>query len=94
MIIYRCYQVYVWIALKIADMRVYVFLCESHALFTEPASTDFNKFFFKIGSYSTIHTFKNYFTTIFLIFNNKQYPNRPKKKICPRWSHNNCTGTN
>ena len=47
------------------------FLCGSRALFTEPASMDFNKFFFKTESHDTIHTFKNYFTTVFSIFNNK-----------------------
>ena len=34
----------------------------------------------KNGSYGTIHTFKNYFTTIFLVFSfqqNKLYLNRP-----------------
>ena len=42
-----------------------------------PVSTDFIKFFFKIRSYGTIHTFKNYFVTVFLVFNNKWYPNKP-----------------
>ena len=28
----------------------------------------FNKFFFKTESYDTIHTFKNYFVTVFLVF--------------------------
>ena len=41
-----------------------------------PASTFFLKKNFKIGSHNTIHTFKNYFTTVFLILSNKQYPNR------------------
>ena len=31
---------------------------------------------FKTGSHETIHTFKNYFATVFLIFSNKQYSNR------------------
>ena len=52
------------------------FLCRSYALFTRPASTNFSKFFFKIRSHSTINTFKNYFATVFLVFNNKRYPNR------------------
>ena len=43
------------------------FFVWSRALFTEPASTDFNKFFFKIGSHSTIHIFKNYFVTVFSV---------------------------
>ena len=34
------------------------------------------KFFFKTGSYGTIHTFKNHFVTMFLVFSNKRYPNR------------------
>ena len=53
------------------------FFCRSHALFTGSTSTSFTKNNFKIGSYSTIHTFKNYFVTVFLIFSNKQYSNRP-----------------
>ena len=44
------------------------FFCGSHALFTRPTSTDFSKFFFKIGSHGTIHTFKNYFATVFSVF--------------------------
>ena len=35
---------------------------------------------FKIGSHSTIHTFKNYFTTVFSVFSfqpNKRYSNTP-----------------
>ena len=35
----------------------------------------------KNGSYSTIHTFKNYFTIVFSVFNfsnNKFNPNKPK----------------
>ena len=31
------------------------------------------KFFFKIGSHDTIHTFKIYFVTVFSVFSNKQY---------------------
>ena len=46
-----------------------VFSCGSHALFTGPTSTMFCNFFFKIGSHDTIHTFKNYFTTVFSVFN-------------------------
>ena len=34
---------------------------------------------FKTGSHGTIHTFKNYFTTVFLVFSNKRYPNSPQK---------------
>ena len=57
------------------------FLCGSRALFTGSTNTDFSKFFFKIGSYGTIHIFKNYFTTLFSIFSNKQYPNQPIDKF-------------
>ena len=31
----------------------------------------------KNGSHGTIHTFKNYFATVFSVFNNKRYPNTP-----------------
>ena len=40
----------------------------------------FNNFFIKNGSHDTIYIFKNYFVTVFSIFNfqqNKLYPNRP-----------------
>ena len=37
-------------------------------LFMGPTSTLLKKYF-KIGSHSTIHTFKNYFTTVFSVFN-------------------------
>ena len=32
---------------------------------------------FKTGSHDTIHIFKNYFATVFSVFSNKRYPNRP-----------------
>ena len=38
------------------------------ALFMRPASTFFKKNNFKNGSHGTIHTFKNYFGTVFLVF--------------------------
>ena len=47
------------------------FFCGSHALFKGLASTDFNKFNFKTESHDTIHTFKNYFATVFSVFSNK-----------------------
>lgn len=59
----------VWIQNAFAFVNGLRFLCGSRALFTGPASTDFSKFFFKIGSHGTIHTFKNYFSTVFSIFN-------------------------
>ena len=37
----------------------------------------FNKNNFKTESHDTIHIFKNYFATIFSVFKNKHYPNRP-----------------
>ena len=42
------------------------------ALFMGPASTEKRKSNFKIGSHSTIHTFKNYFATMFSVFNFQQ----------------------
>ena len=68
---------YVWIALKTGGLRVCLFLYESRALFIRPASTDFDKFFFKTRSHNTIHTFKNYFAIVFSVFSNKRYPNKP-----------------
>ena len=48
----------------------------SRALFTRPPSTKFSKKTFKTGSHNTIHTFKNYFAIVFLVFSNKRYPTR------------------
>ena len=45
----------------------FYFFSGSRVLFTGPTSTLLKKNF-KIGSYSTIHIFKNYFVTIFSIF--------------------------
>ena len=49
-----------------------IFFCFSNgsrALFTGPTNTLFRKKKnFKTGSYSTIHTFKNYFVIMFLVF--------------------------
>ena len=61
-----------------------------------PASTFFSKNNFKIEPHSTIHSFKNYFTTIFSVFSKKQYPNIPLihrlviliKKNCTKKSKN------
>ena len=53
---------------KITDMCLHFFY-GSCALFMEPTNMNFSKFFFKIGSYGTIYIFKNYFITIFSIFN-------------------------
>ena len=52
------------------------------ALFTDLQISFFNHLFIKNGSHDTIHTFKNYFTTVFSVFSfqfqqNKIYPNRP-----------------
>ena len=42
----------------------------------QTSSTEKRKYNFKTESYGIIHTFKNYFTTIFLVFSNKRYANR------------------
>ena len=43
-----------------------------------PQTSLFSYFFIKNGFHDTIHTFRNYFVTIFSIFNkNKLYPNEP-----------------
>ena len=50
-----------------------------HVLFMGPTATLFRKNI-KNGSYDTIHTFKNYFVTVFSVFSfskNKLYPNGP-----------------
>ena len=46
----------------------------------DPQASFFNKIFIKNGSHGTIHTFKNYFATMFSIFSfqqSKRYPNEP-----------------
>ena len=53
-----------------------------YALFMDPQITLFSNFFIKNGSHGTIYTFKNYFATVFSVFNfqfqqNKFYSNRP-----------------
>ena len=48
------------------------FFSGSRALFMESANTLFSKKKFKIKSHGTIHTFKNYFVTVFLVFSNKR----------------------
>ena len=68
---------WVWIALKLFLFLHLAFFYGSCTLFTRPANMDFNKSNFKTKSHGTIHTFKNYFATVFLVFSNKWYPNRP-----------------
>ena len=53
-------------------------ICTVHG----PTNLFFINFFIKNGSHSTIHTFKNYFATVFSVFSfqfqqNKFYPNTP-----------------
>ena len=43
----------------------------------DPQTFLFSKFFIKNESYGTIHTFKNYFATVFSIFIFQRYPNEP-----------------
>ena len=48
----------------------------------KPPSSAKHRFLGKFGSYSTIHTFKNYFVSVFLAISfqfsaNKRYPNTP-----------------
>ena len=40
----------------------------------------FNNFFIKIGSHDTVHIFKNYFTTLFSIFNFSNNKFNPKSQ--------------
>ena len=87
-IFFFIYLVWVWIPLKTTHVTVWRFSLGSHALFMRPASKEKDKFCFKIESHGTIHTFKNYFSTVFLVisfqfsvFNNKRYPNWPLEEI-------------
>ena len=41
----------------------------THVMFMGSKNSLFNNFFIKNGSHNTIHIFKNYFVTVFLIFN-------------------------
>ena len=52
-----------------AFLSATAFFCGSCALFMGPISTFFTKNNFKIGSHGTIHTFKNYFISVFLVLN-------------------------
>ena len=57
--------------------------CGSHEQCTGPINLFFNKTFIKNGSHCTIHSFKNYFATMFLVFSfqqNKRYPNTKHDK--------------
>ena len=65
----KTHLVHVWIALKRKADAPLRFLCGSHALFTGPANTFFSKNNFKTKSHGIIHTFKNYFATMFSLFN-------------------------
>ena len=47
------------------------------SLFTGPTNITFLQLFIKNRSHGTIHTFKNYFAIVFLIFSFQLYPNRP-----------------
>ena len=48
--------------LDFSTMNIYI-------LFTDPQIPLFNNFFIKNRSHDTIHTFKNYFATVFSVFN-------------------------
>ena len=59
---------------KLSVLRICVFFIRSRALGS--VSTEKYKFNFKTESHDTIHTFKNYFNTVFSVFSNKRYSNR------------------
>ena len=63
------------------EKRVLWLSSGSRALFMGPTNLFFSKIFIKNESHDTIHTFTNYFITIFSVFNNKQYPNVPLTKM-------------
>ena len=54
---------------KLNFLCVWHFFCGSHTLFMGSTSTEFCKKKIKTKSHGTIHTFKNYFATIFLVIN-------------------------
>ena len=56
----------------------------AHILFIGPAAILFRKKKIKNRSHGTIHTFKNYFATVFSVFNfcnNKVNPNGPLSNV-------------
>ena len=73
--IWWCEDIYVWIALKTRDLSVFFFFVGPVYCSRDPQVLILEK---KILTrfHGTIHTFKNYFTTIFSIFSNKRYLNR------------------
>ena len=62
----------------------------------DPKISFFNKTFTKNGPYSTIHTFKNYFVIVFLVFNKisgiQTHPKGLKKKKLDKWAVNDAFG--
>ena len=69
--------VLVWIATCLRLCWRLRFLAGSHVLFTGLLSMGKYKSNFKTRSHGTIYTFKNYFVTVFSVFKNKRYSNRP-----------------
>ena len=66
-------KVFISVSLDRAENKFHlcwVFFYGFHALFTELASTEFNKKKnFKTGSHMALFIFKNYFATAFSVFN-------------------------
>ena len=63
----------------------FFFLSWNVWLFPNSQISLFSNFFIKNGSHGIIHTFKNYFATVFSIFSfqqNKWYPNTPVHLEC------------
>ena len=57
------------LGLDSSRLCIFIFLVGFRVLFTRLASIEKYKSNFKIGYHNTIHTFKNYFTIIFLALN-------------------------
>ena len=64
------------------------------ALFMDPQISFFINFFIKNGSHSTIHTFKNYFTTVFSVFSFSKISSIQTDPKCGQWSISNDTDLN
>ena len=69
--------VHVWMLLKTKSFQHSAFLVDLVHCLRDPQVLFFSKKNFKTGFHDTIHTFKNYFVTVFSIFSNKRYPNWP-----------------
>ena len=83
------FSLFIFIFLENVNWHFFVFPMGSVHCSRNSQTFFFNKTFIKNKSYGTIHTFKNYFTTIFSVFNfqqNKWYLKTPLIPPTKAWS--------